>query len=173
MGAAKALQAGGRTQCVGLGPSSARCPAASARVDREELLGLQGPPWAALQGSGDLLLSQSLQISPGKDQAWNLMDLTRHFPLGVVSGPAGRTVAVEGSSDPPGPLASLCRTELSLPMDLCRAGPWGCRGGLGTVESCRASKSGKAEGALPWLLKTGTTAQIWRERGLLRWRTAL
>lgn len=165
---------GGGTECVGLGSSSARCPAAPAQVDREELLGLQGPPWAAPQGSGHLLLSESLRIGPGKDQGWSLMELSKHLVLGVESGAAGWMVAAEGFCDPPGLLASPCRTELSLPPDLCRAGLWRGHGGLGTVGSCRASKSAKAEGALPWLLKAGTTtAQIWRKGGLLRGRTTL
>lgn len=58
---------------------------APAQVDREELLGLQGPPWAAPQGSGVLLLSESLWIGPGKDQGWSLMELSRHL-LGAWGG---------------------------------------------------------------------------------------
>lgn len=162
---------------MGLGPSSAQCPGGP-----EELLTCGPehlPRWTGRSCWGCRALPGQLHRAletaalpkpldqPWEGPSWSLMDLSRHVPLGVVLGPAGWTVAVEGSSDPPGLLASPCRTELSLPLHLCRAGPWGGHRGLGTVGGCRASKSGKAEGALPWLLRTGTTtAQMWRFAGM-------
>lgn len=97
--------AGGRTECFWFGPSSAQCPAACAstsclllflgRAERcswgwwfcRDLPGQLPLPW--LSGSVDLLLSEALQITSGKDQGWNLMDLRRHFPIGVEWWPQG------------------------------------------------------------------------------------
>lgn len=74
---------------------------------------------------------------PWEGAGLELMDLSRHFPLALESGPAGWVVVVEGFCDPPGLLAF---PGLSCPCHWVSAGlGHGGHGGLGTVGSCRAS----------------------------------
>lgn len=72
-------------------------------------------------GSVNLMLSEALHITSGKDQGWILMDLRRHFPTGVERWPQG--VAVPGLSELPLVLPSLCGAELLQARAPCGAAP--------------------------------------------------